>query len=199
MANALAEVKPGLSIFLKHSLQLESGENPHLRRKLTMDRFPITREGYNRLRSELQRLEQEERPQVIEAISDARGHGDISENAEFEAAKERQALVEGKINDLHHKLSQCEVVELTEGSPERVIFGTTVELEDLDTGEEVNYRLVGPFEADLSQGTISVISPIGQALIGKEAGDEIKVKTPGGVRNFEIIDVRYAARTEHSE
>ncbi|MGD8775622.1 MAG: transcription elongation factor GreA [Syntrophobacterales bacterium] len=164
-----------------------------------MDRFPITREGYNRLRSELQRLEQEERPQVIQAISDARGHGDISENAEFEAAKERQALVEGKINDLHHKLSQCEVVELTEGSHERVIFGTTVELEDLDTGEEVRYRLVGPFEADLSQGTISVISPIGRALIGKEAGDEIKVKTPGGVRNFEIIDVGYAARTEHTE
>ncbi len=158
-----------------------------------MDRFPITREGYNRLRAELQRLEQEERPQVIEAIVDARSHGDISENAEYEAAKEKQALVEGKINDLHHKLSQCEVVEIQRGTVERVIFGTTVDIENLDTGEEVRYRLVGPYEADLAQGTISVVSPMGRALIGKEAGDEVKVRTPGGVKNFEIIDIYYAA------
>ena len=158
-----------------------------------MDRLPITREGYNRLRAELQRLEQEERPQVIEAIAEARGHGDISENAEFEAAKEKQALVEGKINDLHDKLSKCEVVEVTERTVDRVIFGTTVDIEDLDTGEEVQYRLVGPYEADLAQGTISVISPIGRALIGKEAGDEVQVRTPGGVKNFEIIDIYYAA------
>ncbi len=158
-----------------------------------MDRFPITREGYNRLRAELQRLEQEERPQVIEAIVEARSHGDISENAEYEAAKEKQALVEGKINDLHHKLSQCEVVEIQRGTVERVIFGTTVDIENLDTGEEVRYRLVGPYEADLAQGTISVVSPMGRALIGKEAGDEVKVRTPGGVKNFEIIDIYYAA------
>ncbi len=158
-----------------------------------MDRFPITREGYNRLRAELQRLEQEERPQVIEAIVEARSHGDISENAEYEAAKEKQALVEGKINDLHHKLSQCEVVEIQGGAVERVIFGTTVDIEDLDTGKEVRYRLVGPYEADLAQGTISVVSPMGRALIGKEAGDEVKVRTPGGVKNFEIIDIYYAA------
>ncbi len=164
-----------------------------------MDRLPITREGYNRLRAELQRLEQEERPQVIEAIAAARGHGDISENAEFEAAKEKQALVEGKINDLHDKLSKCEVVEVTERTVERVIFGTTVDIEDLDTGEEVQYRLVGPYEADLAQGTISVISPIGRALIGKEAGDEVRVRTPGGVKNFEIIDIHYAAGSEHSD
>jgi transcription elongation factor GreA len=147
----------------------------------------------------LQRLEQEERPQVIEAIAEARGHGDISENAEFEAAKEKQALVEGKINDLHDKLSKCEVVEVTERTVERVIFGTTVDIEDLDTGEEVQYRLVGPYEADLAQGTISVISPIGRALIGKEAGDEVQVRTPGGVKNFEIIDIYYAAGSEHSD
>ena len=158
-----------------------------------MDRFPITREGYNRLRAELQRMEQEERPQVIEAIVEARSHGDISENAEYEAAKEKQALVEGKINDLHHKLSQCEVVEIQRGAVERVIFGTTVDIENLDTGEEVRYRLVGPYEADLAQGTISVVSPMGRALIGKEAGDEVKVRTPGGVKNFEIIDIYYAA------
>lgn len=160
-----------------------------------MDRFPITREGYERLRAELQRLEQKERPQVIQAISEAREHGDIGENAEYEAAKEKQALIEGKINDLHHKLSQCEVVEVPQGSAERVIFGSTVDLEDLDTGEEVRYRLVGPYEADLAQGTISVISPIGRALIGKEPGDDVKVQTPGGVKNLEILDVHYAARS----
>ncbi len=160
-----------------------------------MDRFPITLQGYNRLRTELQRLEQEERPRVIQAIAEARGHGDISENAEYEAAKEKQALLEGRINDLHNKLSQCEVVELPEGSAERVIFGSTVDLEDLDTGEEVRYCLVGPYEADLAYGTISVTSPIGQALIGKEAGDDVKVQTPGGVKNFEILDIKYAKRS----
>ena len=160
-----------------------------------MERFPITREGFNRLRAELQVLEQKERPRVIQAISEARDHGDISENAEFEAAKERQAMVEGKINDLHHKLSLCEVVEVEAVSTERVIFGTTVDLEDLDTGEEVTYRLVGPFEADLAQGTISVTSPIGRALIGKEPGDDVKVRTPGGTKNLEIIDIRYATES----
>ncbi len=160
-----------------------------------MDRFPITLQGYNRLRTELQRLEQEERPRVIQAIAEARGHGDISENAEYEAAKEKQALLEGRINDLHNKLSQCEVVELPEGSAERVIFGSTVDLEDLDTGEEVRYCLVGPYEADLAYGTISVTSPLGQALIGKEAGDDVKVQTPGGVKNFEILDIKYAKRS----
>lgn len=164
-----------------------------------MDRLPITREGYNRLRAELQRLEQKERPQAIQAITEARGHGDINENAEFEAAKEKQALVEGKINDLHHKLSQCEVVEVPVESAERVIFGSTVEIEDLDTGEEVQYRLVGPYEADLAQGTISVTSPIGRALIGKEAGDEVQVHTPGGKKNFEILDIHHAAKSEHAE
>ena len=158
-----------------------------------MDRVPITRKGYDRLRTELQRLEQEERPIVIQAIADAREHGDISENAEFEAAKERQALLEGKINDLHHKLSQCEIVEVPQGAAERVTFGTTVELEDLDTGEEVKYLLVGPYEADLNQGTISVMSPIGKALIGKEPGDDVQVKTPGGIKNLEIIDIHNGA------
>jgi transcription elongation factor GreA len=160
-----------------------------------MERFPITREGYNRLRTELQRLEKKERPQVIQAIAEAREHGDISENAEFEAAKERQALVEGKINDLHLKLGQSEIVELSEGSVDRVTFGSTVDLEDLDTGEEVRYRLVGPYEADVAQGTISVTSPIGQALIGKKAGDDVRVKTPGGVKNLEILDIDYAAQS----
>jgi transcription elongation factor GreA len=196
VGDALAGVEPGLSIFLKNqSPPSESGQNALLRRMLTMDRFPITREGYNRLRTELQRLEKEERPQVIQAIAEAREHGDISENAEFEAAKERQALVEGKINDLHSKLGECEIVEVSEGSVGRVTFGSTVDLEDLDTGEEVRYRLVGPYEADLAQGTISVTAPIGRALIGKELGDEVKVLTPGGVKNFEILDIHYAEQS----
>jgi transcription elongation factor GreA len=160
-----------------------------------MNRLPITREGYDRLRAELQRLEQKERPKVIQAIAEARDHGDITENAEYEAAKEKQAMLEGKINDLHHKLSQCEIVEVSKGSADRVTFGITVELEDLDTGEEMQYRLVGPYEADLAQGTISVTSPIGRALIGKEPGDEVEVQTPGGVKNLEILDIHYAGKS----
>ena len=160
-----------------------------------MNRLPITREGYDRLRAELQRLEQKERPKVIQAIAEAREHGDITENAEYEAAKEKQAMIEGKINDLHHKLSQCEIVELGKGVAERVTFGTTVELEDLDTGEEMQYCLVGPYEADLAQGTISVTSPIGRALIGKEPGDEVKVQTPGGVKKLEVLDIHYATKS----
>ena len=160
-----------------------------------MNRLPITREGYDRLRAELQRLEQKERPKVIQAIAEAREHGDITENAEYEAAKEKQAMLEGKINDLHHKLSQCEIVEVTKGSAERVTFGITVELEDLNTGEEMRYRLVGPYEADLAQGTISVTSPIGRALIGKEPGDEVEVQTPGGVKNLEVLDIHYAGKS----
>jgi transcription elongation factor GreA len=160
-----------------------------------MNRLPITREGYDRLRAELQRLEQKERPKVIQAISEAREHGDISENAEFEAAKEKQAMLEGKINDLHHKLSQCEIVEVAMDPAERVTFGITVQLEDLNTGEEMQYRLVGPYEADLAQGTISVTSPIGRALIGKEPGDEVEVKTPGGVKKLEILDIHNATES----
>ena len=160
-----------------------------------MNRLPITREGYDRLRAELQRLEQKERAKVIQAISEAREHGDITENAEYEAAKEKQAMLEGKINDLHNKLSQCEIVEVEKGSTGRVTFGITVELEDLNTGEEMQYRLVGPYEADLAQGTISVTSPIGRALIGKEPGDEVEVQTPGGVKNLGILDIHYAAKS----
>ena len=156
-----------------------------------MNRIPITREGYDRLWAEVQRLKQEERPRVIEAIAEARRHGDITENAEFEAAKERQALLEGKINDLYKKLSECEVVEPPKAPPERVVFGSTVALENQDTGEEVRYRLVGPFESDLASGTISVTSPIGRAVIGKEVGDEVQVRAPGGVKRFEVIDISY--------
>jgi transcription elongation factor GreA len=200
VATALAAARAGAFILPQTSLRFSEGLGPaccrsegtRARKELTMDRIPITREGYDRLWAEIQRLQQEERPRVIEAIAEARRHGDITENAEFEAAKERQALLEGKINDLYKKLSECEVVEPPKAPPERVVFGSTVALENQDTGEEVRYRLVGPLESDLASGTISVTSPIGRAIIGKEVGDEVQVRAPGGVKRFEIVDISYA-------
>ena len=154
-----------------------------------MVRAPITKEGYERLKNELQRLKKEERPVVIRAIEEARAHGDISENAEYEAAKEKQAMIEGKINDLIQKLGSSEVIERSENDNGRIVFGSTVSMEDLETGEVASYRLVGPYEADVQTGTISVTSPLGKALIGKEEGEEVKVQTPKGMRNFEILEV----------
>ena len=154
-----------------------------------MARVPITKEGYDRLKNELQRLKKEERPVVIRAIEEARAHGDISENAEYEAAKEKQAMIEGKINDLLQKLGSSEVIERSENENGRIVFGSTVRMEDLETGEIASYRLVGPYESDVQTGTISVTSPLGKALIGKEEGEEVKVQTPKGMRNFEILDV----------
>lgn len=154
-----------------------------------MVRVPITKEGYERLKDELQRLKREERPMVIRAIEEARAHGDISENAEYEAAKDKQAMIEGKINDLLQKLGSSEVIERSENDNGRIVFGSTVKMEDLETGEIAAYRLVGPYEADVQTGTISVTSPLGKALIGKEEGEEVKVQTPKGLRSFEILQV----------
>lgn len=154
-----------------------------------MARIPITRQGYDKLRSELQRLQKEERPSNIKAIEEARGHGDISENAEFEAAKEKQAIIEGKIQDLTDKVANSQIVDLPEDVDGKAIFGCKVMVEDLETGEISSYRLVGPYEADVQAGTISVTSPLGKALIGKEEGDEIKVQTPKGVRSLEIREI----------
>ncbi|MDY6909893.1 MAG: transcription elongation factor GreA [Thermodesulfobacteriota bacterium] len=155
-----------------------------------MQRVPITREGYERLLQELQRLQKEERPAVIQAIEEARGHGDLSENAEYEAAKEKQALIEGRIKDLQERLANSEIIQPDGDGDGRVMFGRTVVLEDLDSGETLSYRLVGPYEADIQSGTLSVSSPIGKALISKEVGDEVKVKTPRGLRTLEILEVR---------
>ncbi|MEJ5364306.1 MAG: transcription elongation factor GreA [Desulfosoma sp.] len=155
-----------------------------------MERVPITREGYERLRQELQRLQKEERPKVIKAIEEARGHGDLSENAEYEAAKEKQALIEGRIADIQEKLACCEIVETNGSDGGKAMFGLTVVLEDLDSGEEHTYRLVGPYEADIQSGTLSVTSPLGKALIGKEEGDTVSVRTPKGIRQLEIVEVR---------
>ncbi len=154
-----------------------------------MPRVPITREGYEKLKIELQRLQKEERPTVIRAIEEARGHGDISENAEYEAAKDKQGLIEGKIQELNDKMAHSQIVDLPVNVNGRVIFGCKVIVEDIETGEVSSYRLVGPYEADVQSGTISVVSPLGKALIGKEEGDEVKVQTPKGVRNIEVREV----------
>ena len=155
-----------------------------------MTRVPITRMGYEKLKNELQRLQKEERPSVIKAIEEARGHGDISENAEFEAAKEKQAIIDGKIQELTDKAANSQIVDLPQDVDGRVVFGCVVMVEDLETREISSYRLVGPYEADVQEGTISVTSPIGKALIGREEGDEVKVQTPKGIRKIEILEVQ---------
>jgi transcription elongation factor GreA len=154
-----------------------------------MDRTPITREGLERLREELKRLEREERPAVIKAISEARSHGDLSENAEYLAAKERQSFIEGRIAELHNKIAVSEIIDISDLPEDRVVFGTTVLLNDLNTGDEFSVRLVGPDESNVDDGDISVLSPLGRALIGKEPGDEVQVRTPGGMRMLEIVDI----------
>ncbi|MGD8984633.1 MAG: transcription elongation factor GreA [Desulfobacteraceae bacterium] len=155
-----------------------------------MERIPITREGLEKVRTELNRLESVEKPQNIRAIEEARGHGDLSENAEYHAAKERQSFLEGKINELKAIIGKSEVLEVESGPTDRIVFGRTVRLYNLQTDEEITYQLLGPYESDPENGKISVISPLGQALIGKEIGDEISVTTPGGVQEFEILEIR---------
>jgi transcription elongation factor GreA len=155
-----------------------------------MDQIPFTREGLEKLRDELSRLEKVERPQNIRAIEEARSHGDLSENAEYHAAKERQGFLEGRINELKTVIASAEVIDIEGGSADRAVFGRTVSLYNLQTDEEVDYQLVGPYESDPENGRISVSSPLGHALIGKEEGDEVKAKTPGGVLEFEIIGIR---------
>ena len=155
-----------------------------------MDRIPITREGLEKLRVELKHLESVEKPQNIRAIEEARGHGDLSENAEYHAAKERQSFLEGKINELKAIIGKSEVLEVERGPAERIVFGRTARLYNLQTDEEIAYQLLGPYVSDPEHGKISVTSPLGQALIGKEVGDEIRVTTPGGVQEFEILEIR---------
>ena len=155
-----------------------------------VERIPMSQEGYARLRQELDRLQKKERPAVIEAIEVARGHGDLKENAEYHAAKERQGHIEGRIMELKDKLGRAEVIDCSSVNCSRVVFGTVVTLVDLDTEDEIRYQLLGPLEADVSKGSISVLSPIGQAMIGKSVGDEITVKTPGGVRQLEVMDIK---------
>ncbi len=157
-----------------------------------MSTIPITKRGAEKLREELQRLKQVERPSVINAIAEARAQGDLSENAEYEAAKDKQGFIEGRIMEIEGKLSAAQIIDpsaLDAGG--RVVFGSTVDLEEEETGSPVNYQIVGDDEADLKQGLISISSPIARALIGKETGDVADVQAPSGVKHYEIIAVRY--------
>lgn len=152
-------------------------------------KIPITKKGLEKMREELQRLKKEERPKVIQAIAEARSHGDISENAEYEAAKERQSHVEGKIKWLEDRIARANVIDINNVPKDRVVFGTTVLLEDSDSGREIRYMIVGEDEADVDNGSISVVSPIARALIGKRIDDIAKVNTPDGLREFVILNI----------
>jgi transcription elongation factor GreA len=154
-----------------------------------LERVPLTREGYERLKKELRHLKSVERPQNVKDIEEARAHGDLSENAEFHAAKERQAFLEGRINDLGYKVGNAEVIDPDTLSKESAVFASTVEIENVDTEESIVYQLVGPDESDITQGRISVVSPLGKALIGKKPGDEITLNAPNGKRTYELVDI----------
>ena len=154
--------------------------------------MPLTLKGAERLRGELKRLKGEDRPRVIQAIAEARSHGDLSENAEYHAAREQQSFIEGRINQIEQRLGNAEIIDVTKLTANgRVVFGATLQLEDQDGGNQVKYQLVGDDEADIKQGLLSVSSPIARALIGKSEGDVVDVTTPGGTRSYEIVSVRY--------
>lgn len=175
----------------------QSGDNPKPDRPEVEDiwsheleRMPITRQGYEALKKELEHLKTVERPQNIKAIETARAHGDLSENAEFHAAKERQGFIEGRVNELGFKLNNAEIIDTEKLPKDQVLFGSTVVLENIDTEETVVYQLVGVDESNIEKGRISISSPLGKALIGKAPGDEISIKAPGGRRHYELIEIR---------
>ncbi|MCP4349658.1 MAG: transcription elongation factor GreA [Desulfobacterales bacterium] len=154
-----------------------------------MDRIPITRRGYESLKKELEQLKSVERPQNIKAIEEARAHGDLSENAEFDAAKDRQGFIEGRIGELEFKIGNADIIDPDSLPKDRAVFGCTVVLENIDTGEDVEYQLVGPDESDIGKGRISVVSPLGKAIIGKKPGEEVVLEAPGGKRCYELVEI----------
>ena len=157
-----------------------------------MSKVPITVEGADALRDELKHLKNVERPRITKAIAEARAHGDLKENAEYHAAKEEQGLSEARIRDIEAKLSNAQIIDVTEmPASDKVIFGATVVLYDLETEDETRYRIVGEDEADITKGMLSVASPIARAIIGKRESDEVEVQTPGGRKEFEILEVHY--------
>jgi transcription elongation factor GreA len=156
-----------------------------------MDKVPITNKGYVALEEELRRRQQVERPRIIQAISEARALGDLSENAEYHAAKEAQSLNEGRIMELESLIARAEVIDVTKLSGENIMFGATVKLVDEDTEEEKTYQIVGEPEADVRSGRVSVTSPIARALMGKKVGDTVEVTTPGGGKSYEVVGVRF--------
>ena len=154
-----------------------------------MDRVPVTREGYEALKKELENLKKVERPQNLLAIEEARAHGDLSENAEFAAAKDRQGFIEGRIGELGFKLANADIIDPDKLPKDRAAFGHKVLLENIDTGEDVAYQLVGPDESDIERGSISISSPLGRAIIGKKPGDELTLEAPGGKRVYELVEI----------
>ena len=157
-----------------------------------MDKEPITVTGLNNLKSELEDLKNVQRPKIVEAIAEARSHGDLKENAEYHAAKEQQALIESRVIAINDLIARANVIDVTKIDNEgKVIFGSTVKVQDLESNKEISYKLVGQDEADISKNLIFYKSPIGKALIGKNKGDMISVNTPSGEKNFEILDVKY--------
>lgn len=156
-----------------------------------MNKVPMTARGFDTLKEELRWRQQEERPRIIEAIAEARSHGDLSENAEYHAAKEQQSLNEGRVNELEDFIARAEIIDVSKLTGEKVKFGATVQLVDEDTEEKKTYQIVGDQEADVKAGRISISSPIARALIGKEVGDTIEVNAPGGARGYEIVKVQF--------
>jgi len=155
-----------------------------------VERIPVTPQGYEAIRRELENLKRVARPENIRAIEEARAHGDLSENAEYAAAKDRQGFIEGRIGELEYKMANLQVIHPDTLSKDRALFGSRVLLENMETGQDVEYQLVGPDESDVEKGRISIVSPLGQALLGKKPGDELVVEVPGGKRAYELIEIR---------
>ncbi len=156
-----------------------------------MEKFQITKEGFARLKSELENLKNIERPKIIIAIATARELGDLRENAEYHSAKDKQGFIEAQIADLEDKFSRAEVIDISQLSGTKIRFGATVKLENLDNEKVVSYKIVSEFEANIDDGLISAVSPVARALMGKEIGDEVEIKTPGGVISYEILEVKF--------
>ncbi len=156
-----------------------------------MEKFQITKQGYERLKAEIDNLKNVERPNIIKQIASARELGDLRENAEYHSAKDKQGFIEAQIADLEDKFSRAEVIDISQLSGDKIKFGATVKLENLDNEKIVSYKIVSEFEANIDEGMISVISPVARALLGKEIGDEVEIRTPGGVINYEVLEVKF--------
>ena len=156
-----------------------------------MNKIPMTKEGYLKLQEELRKLTSEDRPNIIAAIAEARGHGDLSENAEYQYAKEQQSLIEGRISDLESNISRAEVIDIQEMSGDEIKFGATIEIEDDATGNKQKYQIVGEYESDIENKKLSIISPLARGLIGKSQGDNVEINSPKGTKSYTIISVKY--------
>jgi transcription elongation factor GreA len=174
---------------IKPWMHYASGVHRRDKGETNLERTPITRTGYEKLSAELRHLKTVERPRVIQAIEEARAHGDLSENAEYDAAKERQAFIEARVSELSYKLNSADVIDPENLPKDKAVFASRVLLENTDTGEDVEYMLVGPEESDIEKGLISIASPLGRAIVGRKPGDEITLQAPGGKRVYELVEI----------